>query len=111
MDILKAYKFEDAMEWRKWIRQIPFIPLKADWKIAPLPPFGGAVARFRVLLPDGREKSIYLDCYDSLGFVGEPYWEVCPSNGDVGRCLMSEVDELVHLIESPNDDDSEIDDD
>lgn len=100
MDIMDQIKFEDYMGWHKWMKRIPCIPVKEGWSIKPLPPFGGAVARFRVELPSGESKSIYLDCYDRLGCVGEPYWEVFPVGGDVGRCLMDEVDQLVNLIEA-----------
>lgn len=100
MDILDRYKIEEEMEWRKWMKRIPAIPAKDGWKIKPLPPFGGAVARFRVELPSGESKSVYLDCYDNLGCVGEPYWEVYPVGDDVSRCLIDEVDQLVNLIEA-----------
>lgn len=105
MDMIDVFKFERAREWGKWVKRIPFFEPKAGWKIAVIPPFGGAVARFRVELPDGRSKSVYLDCYDELGCYGEPYWEVYPVGDDVGRCPMDEVELLIQLIEAPDEED------
>lgn len=61
------------------------------------PPFSGAVVRFRVK-KDKAEVSIYLDCYDRLGFYGEPYWEVHPHEGDVYRCDMADTESLLNAI-------------
>lgn len=92
------YKIEEAEGWRELAFKIPFIPIREGWRIAPIPPFAGAAARFRVQLPDGQIKSVYLDVNDSLGYYGKPYWEVHPYRGDCGRCDMENVDELVEMI-------------
>ncbi|MEM6483814.1 MAG: hypothetical protein AAF662_02350, partial [Pseudomonadota bacterium] len=78
----------------RWMNEIPDITFDEGWRIRVIPPFAGAVARFRV----NEHTSVYLDCYDDLGCVGQPYWEVHPVDGDVGRALMNEVDELLDLI-------------
>lgn len=81
--------------------EIPWISFPSDWKVQIIPPFCGAIARFRVELPDGRTKSIYLDYFDRLGSFGQPYWECYPCDGDTFRCAMDETDELLKAIASP----------
>lgn len=91
---------EKSNQWMKWVREIPYIAFPADWKIAIIPPFGGAIARFLVRRKDTDKRvSVYLDCYDRLGCYGEPYWEVYPHDGDVYRCAMDETDLLLSAIE------------
>jgi hypothetical protein len=99
---IDRYKIEASEDWHQWITKLPFIPFPAGWQVKVIPPFAGAIARFQVKLPDDRVKSIYFDAYDRLGFVGSPYWEVYPVLGDVGRCLMDDVTELLRLIEAPD---------
>lgn len=88
---------ESQHEWRKWLSEIPTITFPSDWAVQIVPPFGGAVARFCVH-KEGKRISVYLDCYDELGFVGQPYWEMYPYKGDTYRCLMNDTDELVQKI-------------
>ena len=92
-----VYEYEEQMEHRKWMKEIPYIQFPADWKVQITPPFSGAVVRFRVR-KDDIEVSIYLDCYDRLGCYGEPYWEVYPHKGDVFRCDMSDTESLLNAI-------------
>lgn len=85
----------------KWSREIPEIEFPGDWAIRIIPPFKGAIVRFRARLPHmGKEDSvsIYLDCYDTLGCYGSPYWEVYPYRGDVERCDMMDIEELLRMI-------------
>lgn len=89
---------ERNQKWMEELEHIPFIQFPADWKIQVIPPFGDAVVRFRVQLPCGTEKSIYLDSRDSLGCFGEPYWEVYPVQDDVGRCERADIEQLLTLI-------------
>ena len=80
---LDRYKIEKEEDWRGWIDKIPFLQFKEGWKVKVIPPFSGAMARF-IVEHNGKSVSVYLDCDNSLGYfskqVGEPYWEVCPSN-------------------------------
>jgi hypothetical protein len=95
------YKVEDAQKWREEVQTLPFISFPAEWQIQIIPPFSDAVVRFRVKLPSGSEKSIYLDKRNSLGYwktVGEGYWEVHPYRGDVGRCDTKDIPELLRMI-------------
>lgn len=98
---------EYSEDWRGKIDTIPFIKFPSDWEIQIIPPFGNAVARFRVKLPDGREKSIYLDYDHHLGFWSEdgemkPYWEVYPHYGDVARCGQYDIKSLLKYISEPS---------
>lgn len=103
---LERYKIEQADRWSEIIKEIPFIQFPADWKIRVIPPFGGLQARFQVQLPNGNEKSVYLDYYDRAGCMGSPYWEVYPVRGDCGRCFRDNVEELLELIAAPGDESS-----
>lgn len=94
---IERFKVEENEQWGNWIQKIPTIKFNPEWDVKIIPPFAGAFARFTIDY-NGRYTSVYLDCNDSLGCVGEPYWEVYPVGDDVGRCLMNNVDELMLLI-------------
>lgn len=89
---------EKAFEWRKWADKIPFIKWPSDWEVKAVPPFTGAIIRYIVKTPKA-EVSIYLDCYDMLGYFGQPYWEVYPVHDNNERCAMNDVAGLLKLIE------------
>ena len=95
------------MEREKWLKEIPFIKFPPHFQIQTSQPFG-AVTRFRVRQKDSpkdQSVSVYLDCYDSLGVCGEPYWEIYPiwtghgNDFDCERFLMNETDDLVDGIQ------------
>ena len=98
MNKMNRFKVESEQKWCEEIAHIPFIQFPPDWKIQVIPPFGDAVVRFRVQLPCGTEKSIYLDSRDSLACYDKPYWEVYPYYGDVGRCDREDVEQLLNMI-------------
>lgn len=59
------------------------------------------MVRFKIKtkeLPDGKFVSIFLDCYDLFGCMGETFWEVYPYKGDIFRCGLYEIDELLMAI-------------
>lgn len=89
--------YDQEMETDKWRVKIPAISFPSDWQIQIIPPFGGAVVRFRVIKGDA-EISIYLDCYDRLGCCGAPYWEIYPYHGDTYRCGIDDIKELLEAI-------------
>jgi hypothetical protein len=93
------YRMSELFEWDKWMREIPSIPMKRNWRMSVIPPFGGAVVRF-IVHKGNASVSVYLDCYDKLGCMDmKPYWEIHPSvDGDCKRFWMHEVDELVDEI-------------
>ena len=90
-----AAEFDRAFETREWIKRIPYIKFPADWEVQIIPSFSAAIARFRV----NNKVSVYLDGYDLLGCYGEPYWEVYLHKGDVYRCAMNNVDDLIVAIQ------------
>ncbi len=99
----KRIDVEVAFEYRKWVEEIPWLDFPDDWKIRPIPPFSGAVARFlvkRTDTPEGHRVSVYLDCYGELGAWYEPHWEVYPGteDGDTYRVAMNDTDELMESI-------------
>ena len=96
--LINRYKVEEQDDFRGWVNKMPYIKFPNSWEVKVIPPFGGAVVRFQVKKPSGDWKSVYLDCYDRLGYMGYPYWEVYPVDGDVRRCEMNDVDELLKLI-------------
>lgn len=108
MNRLEMYKLrheiEQEQKWQDETARLPWIQFPADWKVKVIPPYGDAVVRFLVTLPDGKEKSVYYDSRASLGMHfgdGEeliPYWEVYPVNGDTGRCETDEVELLLEMI-------------
>lgn len=91
-------ELDPRKEMDEWGDKIPMIPVPRGYKVAPIPPFGGAVVRLWIEKPNGDKVSIYLDCYNNLGYYHGPYWEVYPVDGDVGRCPIDDVETLVDLI-------------
>ena len=95
---IKRSELEMMEKWDYWVDAIPSLQLKPEWKVKIIPPFSGAMARFWIHF-DGMTTSVYLDTYDRLGSVGEPYWEVHPYDDDVYRVSMNDTDELIQRIE------------
>lgn len=102
LDIVDRFKVEHAESWRKIVDSIPSINFPSDWKVTIIPPWGGAIVRFTVLLPDNRHKSIFLDYYSRLGPSREPYWEVYPYMGDIARLDIDDVEGLLKAIKEVN---------
>jgi len=98
-DYILIREYSDLMEHKKWAEQIPYISFPAEWKVKIIPPFGGAVIRFYVM-QETAKVSAYLDCYDNIGYCGEPYWEIYPYKSDVFRCGMYETDKLLEAIKN-----------
>ena len=95
--LLLVGRYEQIMEHDKWWDEIPFINFPNWWQIQITPPRNGAVVRFRVKYAEAKV-SVYLDCYDQLGYFGEPYWEMYPSGDGCFRCKMNETNELIKAI-------------
>lgn len=85
------------LEWDKWVKEIPTINFPKEWGIKIIPPFGGALARFRVQYND-REISVYLDCYELIGCFDGPYWEMYPYGDDIYRVGINNTEELITRI-------------
>jgi|AntAceMinimDraft_18_1070375.scaffolds.fasta_scaffold06517_7 hypothetical protein len=98
-DIAKIYEVEKIQEYDKWIKEIPFFKFPKDWEIQIIPPFAGAVIRFRVRRNKSEEISVYLDCYGRLGAEEKPYWEIYPYKDDTYRCGIFEIPKLLNAID------------
>lgn len=84
--------------WREWLDKIPYLKFDKDWSVQVIPPFAGALIRFRVKKGKA-DISVYLDVNQSLGFCDKPYWEIYPHHhGDAYRCYMEETDKLLRAI-------------
>lgn len=93
-----CYNYENVMESRKWMKEIPSLKFPADWEIRIIPPFAGAVVRF-LAIKNGSQVSVYLDCYDHLGFMGYPHWEIYPDSEDNNlRFEMNDTEGLINAI-------------
>lgn len=106
-DRVKRARVEEAEEWRKWMKEAPWLQFPPDLEVRIVPPFNGAMARFRVRFVGGeREVSVYWDCNDALGYMGKPYWEIHPvkfrwdgeDHHDCKRFLMGEEPEMMASI-------------
>lgn len=101
--MMLSVKMEEAYEWRKWMGEIPYINFPENFLVLIVPPFGSAVVRFWVRdknIPDSHV-SVYLDCYDELGYMGRPYWEIYPfKDGEPERYLMNDVDGLIEGLKA-----------
>lgn len=95
----KIWVAEEKEDWRGMCRVIPPIQFPAHWIIKLMMPFGGACARFMASLDNENWISVYFDAFDRLGFVGRPYWEIYPIEGDIERFIVGEEDQLLKKIE------------
>lgn len=89
--------YEQTFEPREWAGKIPALNFKAHWNVKILPPFGGAIIRFQAETNKGYV-SVYLDCYDQLGIMGQPYWEVFDGE-DTERFLLEEYEQMMARVE------------
>ena len=93
---------EEKEKWREWAFKIPFLKFKPEWEVRPIPPFGGAIARFRIRYKEN-VISVYLDVDSRLGFFGEefgePYWEMHPYENDTARFALNDTDGLLAAID------------
>lgn len=95
---MNADKYKRDDYYREWVEKIPRVRFDPEWDVRAIPPFGGALVRYKVR-HNGAFVSIYLDGDNSLGYGPEPaYWEVYPYEGDVWRCRIDETESLVEAI-------------
>jgi hypothetical protein len=57
----------------------------------------GTAARFIVRKGDA-QVSVYADFDESLGYYGEPYWEIYPYSGDTWRGPLADGEGLIDAI-------------
>jgi len=101
-------KVEDELEYFKWMEEIPEIPMEklSKYKIQIIPPFFGAIVRYRFINPVNENNcSVLLDGYGFFGFTWlnkdlghEPYWEVYSGHGDNLRILLKDTKRLIDTI-------------
>ncbi len=93
----QRYKLEEREQWRDLINKIPYLQFDSKWKVKIIPPINGAIIRFHVSYKD-KWLSIYLDFYDRLAGVGQPYWEIYPVDNDIQRFLLNDHKEMMDKI-------------
>lgn len=86
---------ENNERWKEWIDHIPYIKFPADWKVQIVPPFRGALIRFRVKHSSDYVISVFLDVYDRLGYEDGPYWEVYPYQYGFARFPLTDVEGML----------------
>ncbi len=94
--------YDSVFEPFRWMKELPYLSFPSDWKVKIIPPFVGAVIRFKIrkeTTPVGYNVSVYFDGYDNLGCVLKPYWEVYPANGDTARFPLGQEAEMLKQIE------------
>lgn len=100
--MLASEQLAQLADWNEWMKKIPAIPFKEDWKVRIIPPMVGATVRFWVFaIGDVEEKypvSVFLDCHNAIGMFPGPYWEINPYKGECKRIAMNDVDELVESL-------------
>ena len=95
-------RIEVNEKWREWCNKIPVIRFDSDWDIKIIPPFGGAITRFKAAKND-KHVSVYLDVFSELGFMCDnagdpvPYYEVYDGE-DTQRFYLDETDEMMNYI-------------
>lgn len=92
-------RIERVERWREICNEMPHLAFPRGWEVAIIPPFGGAVARFRVR--KGRAAvSVYADYYERLGGWSEPHWEIYPgpSGENEWFSIATETDEMLAAI-------------
>lgn len=79
----------------------PYLRFPSTWEVSVIPQYPYAEVRFLVR-KRGRNDvgiSVYLDATDSLGSMGQPYWEIYPyCDGDTRRFLLGEEKQLLNAI-------------
>ena len=95
----ERFKIEHQERWRDWADVLPDFSFPAEWLIRFIPPFAGALMRFKVRHLEGFV-SVYFDGFERLGYGGGPYWEVYPDAdfGDVARFAMDDWPGVVECI-------------
>ena len=95
---IAAYQYDVSFETNKWAKLMPELELPAGHSIKIIPD-GTAVVKFQVINTKNQKwASVYLDCYDLLGCVGSPYWEVYAPGEDCERFAMADTAGLIATI-------------
>ena len=101
---LKRAELEHAENWEHI--DIPELVFPTGWRVKPMPPFNGALARFIITNTHDVRVSVYFDPHGALGACQSPYWETYPHSGDLtiaddddtNRWFGSETTEMLEFI-------------
>lgn len=102
-DILARCNYERSMQFREYIDKMPFLNFPPKWEVSIIPPFAGAMVRFRARLKGhgktGPWVSVYFDAHENLGYCGGPHWEIYPNkDGESERFLLGEEKQMLEAI-------------
>lgn len=94
-----SYELEKGLEYKRWMKELPFMEIPAGFKIKVVPPFHGAVVRFwiqKVGSVDMQDSvSVYFDSANVLGWMEHPYWEAYPIDGECQRYFVGEEEKMI----------------
>jgi hypothetical protein len=99
---VRRLDLEREEKWSEWLNKIPSFSFSNKVFVTIIPPFGGALARFRVTLKSDQSVSVsvYLDVNESLGYYdGKPYWEIYPDiTNDAQRFDFKDTDGVIKSV-------------
>lgn len=92
-------------EARKSCDKMPWLSFPENWEVRLIFPFGGTVQRL-LIREKGKKNghvSVYADWFGNTGCYGplddpQPFWEVYPHDGDVGRVDLDDAKGLLKMI-------------
>lgn len=94
-----SHQLEDALDYGRWMRELPFMEIPAGFKIKVVPPWHGAVVRFWIQKADAvdMEKciSVYFDSRNVLGSMDQPYYEAYSIDDECQRYFVGEEDKMM----------------
>lgn len=97
-----SYELEQALDYRRWMEELPFMEIPSGFKIKVVPPWHGAVIRFwiqKVGAVDNQDcVSVYFDSRNVLGSMSQPYWEAYPIDDDCQRYFVGEEEKMMSDI-------------
>ncbi len=86
-------------KWLEWECKIPELNFDSSWNVRIIPPFAGALIRFKVFKGD-KYCSVFLDVFNNLGWQKKAYWGVLSYTDDEYEIAMDNVEELMKVIKS-----------
>jgi hypothetical protein len=90
-------KYARDNDFGKINKNMPFLTFRPGWEVSVIWPFAGAAARF-IVRKNAATVSVYADFDESLGYYGEPYWEIYPHTGDTWRGPLGDGEGLIEAI-------------
>lgn len=97
-----SYELERALDYGRWMKELPFFTVPEGFKIKVVPPWHGAVIRFWIQKDDAVDMensvSVYFDSMNVLGSMSQPYWEAYPIDDDCRRYFVGEEEKMMSDI-------------